>query len=255
MKKILAIIVIVIIFLLFVPWGFTTIKTYEDGVKFKLGKISEQIVGEGLVLYKPITTKIKKIDMRERVVELDTTTVSKEGLKFGVTLTVRYQVKGGSAVDLVSNLKTELHDLILIYANSTIDDIATGKDKNEMYSADGRTAIVMAVKDKLNNELGMYAQINQVVFENINLPETITKAIEEQQAELEKIKKAENQILVAEKQAEIRRIEAQGIADANSIIQKSLTKEYLQYEAIQKFNPTAEKIYIPQDSMVPTISY
>lgn len=248
-------IVLTFVFILLFPYAFTTIKTYESGVRLDWGKIQEKETGDGLIFYNPIKTDIKKIDMRERVTTIDTTTVSKEGLKFGVKITVRYEVRKGQAIELVSSLQTQLHDLINTYANSTIDDVATGKDKNQMYSAVGRVAIVKAVKEKLNTELNKYATINQVVFEDIKLPDSITQAIEAQQAELEKIKQKENQIEVAKREADIRRIEAQGIADANNIIQRSLTREYLQYEAIQKFNPTAQKIYIPNTSLVPTISY
>lgn len=251
----LAIAAIFFIGLFTLPWTFTSVNTYESGVKVKWGKIQEQPVGEGVVWKNPISTKIQKIDMRERKVTLVTNTVSKEGLKFGVSITVRYRVKEGNAVNLVTNLETPLHELINAYANSTIDDIATGKDKNEMYSETGRVAIVLAVKEKLNSELTEYATVGQVIFESISLPTSITQAIEAQQAELEKIKQKENQKQVAEKEKEIRIIEAQGIAEANNIIQRSLTREYLQYEAIQKFNPDAQKIYIPSSSMVPTIDY
>ncbi len=248
-------IILLISFIFLFPFAFTTVKTYESGVKFNWGKIQDEETKDGLNFYNPIKTDIKKIDMRERVTSINTTTVSKEGLKFGVTITVRYKVKDGSSVDLVKGLQTELSQLIDTYTNSTIDDVATGKDKNEMYSDVGRVEIVKAVKDKLNTELNQYAAISQVVFEDIQLPESITDAIQKQQAELEKIKQKENQKKVAEKEAEIRRIEARGIADANNIIQRSLTKEYLQYEAIQKFNPTAQKIYIPNTALVPTIKY
>jgi regulator of protease activity HflC (stomatin/prohibitin superfamily) len=247
--------VLLLIGLVTAPIFLTTVKTYEEGVVITLGKIKDRTTGDGLALRIPFIRKIDKVDMRERVKKVSTETVSKEGLKFGVEITVRYQVRPGQAVELVKGLQTPLNELIETYANSTIDDVATGKDKNEMYSDVGRVEIVTAVKEKLNEELGDYAQINQVVFENIQLPATITNAIEAQQAELEKIKKAENQKQVAEKQAEIRRIEAQGIADANNIIQRSLTTQYLQYEAIQKFNPDAEKVYIPQTSLVPVINY
>ena len=255
MIKYAAIAVAVVAFVFFAPWFPSTVKTYESGVVSTLGKYKEQTTGDGLYLRNPIITKLQKIDMRERVTTINTETVSKEGLKFGVTITVRYQVKDGAAVALVKGLQTELSQLVNTYANSTIDDVATGQDKDAMYSEEGRVAIVMAVKDKLNAELGEYATINQVVFEDIKLPASITQAIEAQQAELEKVKRTENQKAVASNEAEIRRIEAQGIADANRIIQASLTREYLQYEAIQKFNPNAEKIYIPQSAMVPTITY
>lgn len=244
-----------ITFIFFIPWFPSTVKTYEQGVVSTFGKYKESTTGDGLYFRNPFITRLQKIDMRERTHTIGTRTVSKEGLEFGVTITVRYQVKDGAAVELVKGLQTPLHELVMTYANATIDDVATGKDKDSMYSDEGRVAIVQAVKEKLNNELGDYALINQVVFENIALPSSITEAIEAQQAELEKIKQTENKKEVAKNEAEIRRIEAQGIADANRIIQASLTREYLQYEAIQKFNPSAEKVYIPQAGLVPTINY
>ena len=247
-------IIIFSIFLFFIfPWCFTTVKTYENGVQLNWGKIVDKQIGDGLKFYNPVKTVIKKIDMRERITSIATQTVSKEGLKFGINITVRYQVKEGSAVYLVKNLQTELHNLINSYTNSTIDDIATAKDKNELYSDEGRVAIVKAVKEKLNLELSDYAIINQVIFEDIQLPESITTAIEKQQAALETIKEKENMKQVAEKEADIKRIEAKGIADANNIIQRSLTKEYLQYEAIQKLNPQAQKVFIPSNGILPTL--
>jgi len=247
--------VLLVLFFFFGPWFPSVISDKEAGVVTTLGDIKDQTTGTGVYWRSPFITRLDRIDMRERTHTINTETVSKEGLKFGVVITVRYQVKDGSAIELVKRLQTPLNDLVMTYANATIDDVATGKDKDSMYSDEGRVDIVKAVREILNNELGDYAQINQVIFEDIRLPASITEAIEAQQAELEKIKRTENQKAVAENQAEIRRIEAQGIADSNQIIQSSLTREYLQYEAIQKFNPSAEKVYIPQVGLVPTITY
>lgn len=246
---------LVVTIVLWLPFWPTMVKSYEEGVVSTFGAYKEQTTGDGLYMRNLFTTRVQKIDMRERTRQVITETVSKEGLKFGVTITVRYQVKPGSAIEMVQGLQTELGDLVQTYANATIDDVATGKDKDSMYSDEGRVEIVQAVKDKLNTELGAYALINQVVFEDIRLPQSITTAIELQQAELEKVKQTENKKAVAENEAEIRRIEAQGIADANRIIQASLTREYLQYEAIQKFNPEAQVTYIPNTGLVPTITY
>lgn len=246
---------VVVALVFFAPWWPTVIDDREAGVVATLGDFKEETTGTGVFFRSPFITSVYKIDMRERTHTINTETVSKEGLKFGVVITVRYQVKDGSAVGLVKGLQTPLQELVMTYANATIDDVATGKDKDSMYSDEGRVDIVKAVKDKLNTELGSYAQINQVIFEDIRLPVSITEAIEAQQAELEKVKRTENQKAVASNEAEIRRIEAQGIADANRIIQSSLTREYLQYEAIQKFNPEAQITYIPNTGLVPTITY
>ena len=249
-------IVLVIAFIVFFPYGMTTIKSTDNGVRSDWGQIQEQSLGAGLRFYNPIRTDIKKIDMRERTATINTTTTSKEGLKFGIGVTARYRVKEGQAVYLVRNLSTELSTLISSYANATIDDIATGRSKNEMYSDTGRIEIVRAVKEKLNAELADYADVTQIILEDITLPKSITIAIEAQQAEFEKIKTRENAKLVAEKDADIRVIEANGIAEANRIISNSLTSNYLQYEAIKNMNPNATKIYIPaKGGMVPTIGY
>lgn len=249
-----AVIFTIIVTIIFVPYWFRVISSTEVGVRSDWGKIQDEPLREGLNFYNPLRTNILKIDMRERVTKIKTETVSKEGLKFGIDITVRYRVKEDKPVNLVKNLQTKLSELINTYTNSTIDDVATGKDKNELYSDTGRTAVVQAVKDKLNIELKEYATISQVVFEDIRLPSSITDAIQKQQAALETIKEKENMKKVAEKEAEIRVIEAKGIADANNMIQRSLTREYLIYEAIQKLNPNAEKIYIPMNGLLPVIT-
>ena len=243
--------IIGVLFILWLIIGMFIVTSQELGVKSTWGKIKAEPVKEGLHFAVPIMQKVKKIDMRERKTTINTSTVSKEGLGFDIVITVRYRVK--DAINLVKNLQTPLHELINTYANATIDDVSSGKDKNELYSDTGRVEIVKAVKTKLNTELYGYAIIEQVILEDIDLPDSITKAIEAQQAALELIKEEENLKLVETIKAEKRVIEARGIADANKIIQSSLTQAYLQYEAIQKLNPGAEKIFIPANGVVPMI--
>jgi prohibitin 1 len=240
-----------VISVVFCSVGLVVISSKEVGVKSVWGKIQDEPMTEGIHIRNIISTRVAKIDMRERTKSITTQTVSKEGLQFDIKITVRYRVK--NAVYLVKNLQTDLSDLMASYANATIDDVASGKDKNELYSDVGRIAITQSVADRLSKELSGYAIIGQVIFENIVLPVTITEAIQAQQASLEKIKEKENMKEVAKKEADIRRIEAQGIADANQIIQLSLTDRYLQYEAIQKLNPTAEKVFIPTQGVLPMI--
>jgi len=255
-KEAISMICIGLVVLLVLPifWGFTIVKSSEEGVVTKWGDIKDKELKEGVHFYWRIPTDIQKIDIRERTKTIETTTVSKEGLKFGITITVRYSVKGGKSSDLLEGLETDLGDLVISYANSTIDDVATGKEKNELYAEKGRQEVVMAVKEKLNSELSNYVDVKQVILQDIMLPEGITEAIQKQQAAEETIKEKEKMKEVAKKDADIKRIEAQGIADANRIIQGSLTKEYLQYEAIQKLNPDAEKIYIDSNGLMPVIN-
>lgn len=65
-----------------------------------------------------------------------------------------------------------------------------------------------------------------------------------------KIRQQEQLIKVEEQEAEIRIVEAKGIAEAQKIIDESLTDQYLQYTAIQAqekmaSSPNHTQIYIP----------
>jgi hypothetical protein len=68
--------------------------------------------------------------------------------------------------------------------------------------------------------------------------------------------RAESEVRRASRQAERDRIRAEGIADANAIIDESLTPEYLQYYWIEGVRDSgAQLIYVPVDpgSGVPTL--
>lgn len=85
-----------------------------------------------------------------------------------------------------------------------------------------------------------YAILEELQLRNIILPQRVEDAIiakiEKQQVaeamEFEKLKK--------EKEAEIRVIEAKGIAGAQKIINSTLTSAYLQHEAIEAYKKLAE---------------
>ena len=92
--------------------------------------------------------------------------------------------------------------------------------------------------------------LERIVVGNIEFPKSVTLKIEERlaQAEEEKVMDIKNRI--AEKQALIRITEAKGIAASQKIIDKSLTLNYLQFEAIQAQkqmanSPNHTTIYIP----------
>ena len=78
-----------------------------------------------------------------------------------------------------------------------------------------------------------YIIIDKVNIRNLTPPPAVDEAIQ-QKLQMEQKKQAADHTLELEtKNANIRRVQAQGIADAQSIIQKKLTPIYVQYEGIQ----------------------
>lgn len=88
------------------------------------------------------------------------------------------------------------------------------------------------------------------VVGNIDYPKVVTQAVEKKLAAKQLLDEKETQREIAKKDAEIRIEEARGIAEAQKIINSTLTQNYLQHEAIQAqlkmaSSPNHTTVYIP----------
>jgi len=88
------------------------------------------------------------------------------------------------------------------------------------------------------------------VVGNIDYPEVVTNAVEKKLAAKQLLDEKETQRMITAKDAEIRIEEAKGIAQAQKIINTTLTNNYLQHEAIaaqlkMADSPNHTTVYIP----------
>ena len=88
---------------------------------------------------------------------------------------------------------------------------------------------------------------------NIDYPDVVAQAVEKKLAALQLLQQKETQKEIAQKDAEIRIEEAKGIAQAQEIINATLTENYLQHEAINAQramanSPNHTTVYIPVGS-------
>ena len=88
------------------------------------------------------------------------------------------------------------------------------------------------------------------VVGNIDYPKVVTEAVEKKLAAQQLLDEKQTQIDIAKKDAEIRIEEAKGIAEAQRIINSTLTVNYLQHEAINAqlkmaASPNHTTVYIP----------
>jgi len=93
-------------------------------------------------------------------------------------------------------------------------------------------------------------QVRQVVVGDITYPKIVASAVEKKLAAQQLLAEKTTQKEIAQKDAEIRIEEAKGIAQAQKIINATLTANYLQHEAINAQLKMAESpnhttVYIP----------
>ncbi|NNL86326.1 MAG: hypothetical protein HKP27_11765 [Myxococcales bacterium] len=93
-------------------------------------------------------------------------------------------------------------------------------------------------------------QVRSLVVGNIDYPEIVAKAVEQKLASRQLLEEKATQKEIAVRDAEIRVEEAKGIAEAQRIINATLTPNYLQHEAINAQRemanaPNHTTVYIP----------
>lgn len=90
----------------------------------------------------------------------------------------------------------------------------------------------------------------KLVVGNIDYPDIVAQAVEQKLAAQQLLEEKATQKAIAQKDAEIKIEEAKGIAEAQRIINSTLTQNYLQHEAIQAQlvmanSPNHTTVYIP----------
>jgi len=114
-----------------------------------------------------------------------------------------------------------------------------------------RAEIAKAVMHELTEYLSVtpFITVSGVVG-NIDYPKVVTEAVEKKLAAKQLLDEKETQREIAKKNAEIMIEEARGIAEAQKIINSTLTRNYLQHEAINAqlkmaTSPNHTTVYIP----------
>ena len=168
---------------------------------------------------------------------------SKDGMAITIDLTTHYKVDKNQVSDIyrliAKNLKDLQEKIIYPTLRKTIRDSIATLDVKEVYSKRSELNQTI-IKDAAKELLPKHIVIDKVLLRKITLPQEVEAEIQikirsQQQAEAMEYKK-----LVSQKEAEIKAIEAKGIAEAQKIINKTLTPLYIQHEAIQAYKQLAQ---------------
>lgn len=241
----------------------------EVGVRVTLGKVKDEPVREGIVIYSEtfedlykFSTRVEKVDFREALGN-EITALTKDGLNVKTDITVLYRINPEKAPDLYKNFGTNyVEKIITPQVRSKVRDIASNYTAEDLYTPKRREfqkKIEEEVRKEIENFSKNYLVVESVLLRNIKLPREVEKSIEEKIKAKQEAEKM-NYILQREKlESERKIIEAKGIAEANKIIAESLTREYLNWYYIQTLkeiskNSQSTTVIIPYDiNLVPML--
>lgn len=215
---------------------FLTIDAGERGVLFQRfggGLDKENIYNPGFHVIAP-WNEMYRYEVREKQLEEEMEVLSSNGLNIKVDVTVRVNPSYDKIGDLHEKFGKEyLNTLVRAETRSSVRKIIGRFTPEELYST-RRDEVQQLIQKDLETVLAdNYVELRASLIRDIALPEKVQKAIEDK-IEAEQLALKYEYILDQErKEAERKTIEAQAKADANKILNASLTEKILQDKGIE----------------------
>ena len=243
--------------LLFVIIGIFTacvkqIDAGEIGVKKLFGSIQNEVLQSGLHFVNPLLD-INKLDIKtqnytmsgvndegEKAGDDAIKVLTSDGLEVTIDLTVLYRVVSTEAPKLLRETGEDYRDKIVRPITRTkIRDNAVYYQAVDLFGSkrdEFQQRIYKSIEDDFKKR-GLL--LEQLLVRNITLPNSVKASIESKINAEQDAKKMEFVLLKEKQEAERKRVEAQGIADYQRIINTGLTDQQLQYEQIKAMKELA----------------
>ncbi len=243
-KSIVPFIIIILILIFIVAPPITIVPSGFVGVKLTLGKADMNELPPGMHFIIPYVQKVIKMSVRTQSYDLRgqkaIEALSKDGLTIRIELTVLYKIQPDKAAEIYVEYGLEYEDKIIKpVIRSAVRDVIAMLDSSQVYQE--RELIRQKLVERVSAELKKrYINLDEILLRDIKLPPKVVEAIEQKRRAFEEMQKMKFVVEKEKLEAERKRVEAKGIADANRIIAGSLTKEYLQWKFIENIKAYAK---------------
>ncbi|MDF7813515.1 prohibitin family protein [Hymenobacter sp. YC55] len=218
----------------------------EVGVQTLFGSIQPRILTSGLNVVNPLVN-VTEFDTRTQNYTMSAQhdegqqagddairVLSADGLEVVIDLTVLYRVRPDKAPQILSTIGEQYQDAIVRPITRTrIRDNAVYYDAVALYSTrrdEFQTRIFSSI-EKDFKQRGL--ELEQLLIRNIQLPASVKRSIESKISAEQEAQKMQFVLQKERQEADRKRVEAQGIADYQKIINAELSDKLLQYESIK----------------------
>ena len=212
----------------------------EVGVKRKLGKLSPETIQPGARVYNPLTTTIIKLPIRTVNIEIQSNLPSKEGLNVRSVISILYHIKPDKASRINENIGTNYEDVVIKSVfRSASADVCSRFFAKDMHTSK-RALIENEIKNRMDELLEARGfDVEAVLLKTIQLPSGLAMAVE---SKLEAEQEAQRMEFVLQRErmeAQRRKVEAEGIRDAQKILQEGISPQIIQWQSIEAFKELA----------------
>src|SRR5690554_2347353 len=225
-----------IVLIILISKSAVTIGSGEAGVLYKTfggGVVTDEPpLGEGFHLVAP-WNNITIYEVRQQEVFEKMSALSSNGLDIKLDASIWFEPKRNELGKLHQEKGQDYAQRVLLPAIRSAARSVVGRYTPEQLYSSKRDAIQHEIFEESKNIVEhQYIQLNDILVRDVTLPLTIKEAIERKLKQEQESLEYEFRLVTAQKEAEKARIEAQGKADANSILSASLNDRILQDKGI-----------------------
>ncbi|OQY37677.1 MAG: hypothetical protein B6226_04950 [Candidatus Cloacimonetes bacterium 4572_65] len=252
--KVIGNVIFIFSVVLILSQSFTIVDAGEVGVQILFGKVLEEPLNEGLQAKIPFVNVVR-YDIRLQEYTMSSAkgegemygddtikAITKDNLEISIDLSVWYMINSKKVSNIYKTIARNNYDLrkkiVRPAVKNVVRNVTTKYNFKETIGKrqEFATEMELALAEIFDSK-GITT--DRVLIRKIDPPLSVKKSIENKLVEQQNLETKQLELEKAHKDAEIKKAQAQGIADAQEIIQKKLEPLYIQYEAIQAYKELA----------------
>ncbi|MBW4620918.1 MAG: prohibitin family protein [Cyanosarcina radialis HA8281-LM2] len=203
------------------------------------GKVEDNALAPGIHFVNP-AGKIIEFSSRFKDLKETVDTTSKEGLAFKMDVSLQYRIDFKKAKEIYQNIGTSEEEIIISRFRSLIRQTTSNYDLKAIYG-EKRQEVAIALHQQIKDNLSPLGfAVEETLLRNVILPEGVQAAIQQKIETEQQSQQLDFELEKTRKEALRKKIEAQGIADAQKLISQGLTEQVLKLKAIEATQKLAE---------------
>ncbi len=237
------------IIVMIVGFGTSAVRQIDPGmvgVQVLFGKVEDRILYEGLNVVNPLVD-VETMSVRTQNYTMSSTSnegqqvgddairvLSRDGLEVIIDLTILYRIIDLKAPSIYQTIGLDYEAKVIRPITRTkMRETAVYYDATSLYS-DAREEFESKIRTAIEKDFETRGLIlEQLLIRKINLPNSVKQSIERKITAVQEAQRMKYVLQKEEQEAERKRVEAKGNADAQRIVAQALTDKVLQFEYIK----------------------
>lgn len=241
--------VIVVIAIILICNSFTCVPAGHVGIVTEFGKVDDRVLDEGCSII-AFWKKVTPMSMRTQEIKENASIPTKEGLTVNLDCSLLFSLNKDSARKIFQTVGLEYPTIIVEpQFRSLLRDMSVNYEAKDLYTANRQlmeNKLIGAVKEMVEAR-GL--TFDKVLLRAIVLPPLLSTAITQKMEQEQKVAQMQFILQKEKLEAERKTVEAQGVANAQKIIDGTLTDNYIRYLWVKALEIAAASpsttIYVP----------